>query len=106
MGLASTDLLSSKEHRSRHDNIDGLSLRNPSSLSNAIDGYRRLNPSFLGRCHRIGSVSSMAGRISMGARREVVSAVTERYPSANRTEKGRILNAPCSRGWRGRVRPG
>jgi hypothetical protein len=25
-------------------------------------------------------VSSMAGRISMGARREVVSAVTERYP--------------------------
>jgi hypothetical protein len=38
-------------------------------------------------------MSSMAGRISMGARREVVSAVTERYRSAKRAEKGRMLNA-------------
>src|SRR5262245_51216022 len=30
----------------------------------------------------------MAGRISMGARREVVSAVAERYGSAKRAEKG------------------
>src|ERR1700749_4458410 len=35
----------------------------------------------------------MVGKISMGARREVVSAVTERYRSAKRTEKGRILDA-------------
>src|SRR5260221_7564007 len=35
----------------------------------------------------------MAGRISMGARREVVSAVTERYRSAKRAEKGRMLDA-------------
>jgi hypothetical protein len=42
----------------------------------------------------------MAGRISMGARREVVSAVRERYRSANRTEKGRILDALCATtGW-------
>src|SRR5882757_8168257 len=42
----------------------------------------------------------MAGRISMGARREVVSAVTERYRSAKRTEKGRILDALCATtGW-------
>ena len=34
----------------------------------------------------------MAGKISMGARREVVSAVTERYRSAKRAEKGRILD--------------
>jgi hypothetical protein len=32
----------------------------------------------LGQRHRIGSVSPMAGRISTGARREVVSAVAER----------------------------
>jgi hypothetical protein len=32
----------------------------------------------------------------MGARREVVSAVTERYRSANRMEKGRILDALCA----------
>src|SRR3984893_18161807 len=38
----------------------------------------------------------MAGRISMGARREVVSAVTERHRSANRMEKGRILDALCA----------
>src|SRR5882672_1013971 len=55
---------------------------------------------FLGRGHRIGSVASMAGRISMGARREVVSAVTERYRSAKRAEKGRILDALCATtGW-------
>ncbi len=36
----------------------------------------------------------------MGARREVVSAVTERYRSANRMEKGRILDALCvTTGW-------
>jgi hypothetical protein len=42
----------------------------------------------------------MAGRISMGARREVVSAVTERYRSAKRAEKGRMLDALCATtGW-------
>jgi hypothetical protein len=42
----------------------------------------------------------MAGRISMGARREVVSAVTERYRSARRAEKGRILDELCATtGW-------
>src|SRR5260370_40955834 len=42
----------------------------------------------------------MAGRISMGARREVVSAVTERYLSAKRSEKGRILDELCATtGW-------
>jgi hypothetical protein len=42
----------------------------------------------------------MAGKISMGARREVVSAVTERYRSAKREEKGRILDALCATtGW-------
>src|SRR5947208_3519285 len=34
----------------------------------------------------------MAGNISMGARREVGSAVAERYRSAGRREKGRILD--------------
>src|SRR5215218_5096174 len=34
----------------------------------------------------------MAGRISMGARREVLSAVAERYRSAGRREKGHILD--------------
>jgi hypothetical protein len=33
----------------------------------------------------------MAGRISMGAPREVVSAVAGRYRPAKRAEKGRIL---------------
>src|SRR3984957_17826879 len=48
----------------------------------------------------MGSVSSMAGRISMGARREVVSAVAERYRSTRRTEKGRILDELCATtGW-------
>jgi hypothetical protein len=42
----------------------------------------------------------MAGWISMGALREVVSAVTERYRSAKRAEKGRILDALCATtGW-------
>src|SRR6266851_1397118 len=42
----------------------------------------------------------MAGKISMSARREVVSAVTERYRSAKRAEKGRILDALCATtGW-------
>src|SRR6476661_822514 len=42
----------------------------------------------------------MAGKISMGARREVVSAVMERYRSAKRAEKGRILDALCATtGW-------
>src|SRR6476469_2735324 len=42
----------------------------------------------------------MAGRISMGAQREVVSAVTERYRSAKRAEKGRMLDALCATtGW-------
>ena len=42
----------------------------------------------------------MAGRISMGARREVVSAVAERYWSARRTDKGRILDELCAMtGW-------
>jgi len=36
----------------------------------------------------------------MGARREVVSAVTERYRSAKRAEKGRLLDALCATtGW-------
>jgi hypothetical protein len=34
----------------------------------------------------------MAGNISMGARREVVAEVAERYRSAGRREKGRILD--------------
>src|SRR3954470_6944731 len=42
----------------------------------------------------------MAGKISMGARREVVSAVIERYQLAARAEKGRILDALCATtGW-------
>ncbi|MBR0777228.1 hypothetical protein JQ625_20505 [Bradyrhizobium diazoefficiens] len=42
----------------------------------------------------------MAGKISMGARREVVSAVTERYRSAKRAEKGQILDELCAMtGW-------
>jgi hypothetical protein len=38
----------------------------------------------------------MAGTISMGARREVLSAVAERYRSAGRVEKGRILDGLAS----------
>ncbi|MCK1346094.1 DDE-type integrase/transposase/recombinase [Bradyrhizobium sp. CW11] len=42
----------------------------------------------------------MAGKISMGARREVLSAVMERYRSAKRAEKGRILDELCAMtGW-------
>jgi hypothetical protein len=42
----------------------------------------------------------MAGRISMGARREVVSVVMKRYRSAKRAEKGRILDELCATtGW-------
>jgi hypothetical protein len=42
----------------------------------------------------------MAGRISMGARREVLAAVAERYRSAGRREKGRILDELCATtGW-------
>jgi hypothetical protein len=42
----------------------------------------------------------MAGRISMGARREVVCAVIERYRSAQRMEKERILDELCAMtGW-------
>src|SRR6266576_1016141 len=42
----------------------------------------------------------MAGIISMGARREVLSAVAERYWSAGRVEKGCILDALCrTTGW-------
>src|SRR3982074_3785968 len=42
----------------------------------------------------------MAGRISMGARREVVPAVGERSGSAKRGEKGRILDELCATtGW-------
>src|SRR5262245_57286002 len=42
----------------------------------------------------------MAGRISMGARREVVAAVAEGYRSAGRSEKGRILDELCrTTGW-------
>src|SRR6185369_11341586 len=46
----------------------------------------------LGWRHRIGPVAPMARRISMGARREVVWAVAERYAAAGRREKGRILD--------------
>jgi hypothetical protein len=50
--------------------------------------------------HRIGSVSPMAGQISMGARREVVLAVAERYRLGGRAEKGRILDELCKvTGW-------
>jgi hypothetical protein len=42
----------------------------------------------------------MAGHISMGARREILSAVAKRYRLAGRAEKGRILDALCrTTGW-------
>ena len=42
----------------------------------------------------------MAGRISMGARREITVAVAERYRVAGRAEKGRILDELCAvTGW-------
>jgi len=45
-------------------------------------------------------VARKAEKISKGARREVLSAVAERYWLAGRTEKGRILDALCqTTGW-------
>jgi hypothetical protein len=42
----------------------------------------------------------MAGRISMGARREITAAVVDRYRSAGRADKGRILDELCAvTGW-------
>ena len=42
----------------------------------------------------------MAGQISMGARREIKSAVAERYRQAGRAEKGLILDELCKvTGW-------
>ena len=49
---------------------------------------------------RIGSVSPMAGSISMGARREITVAVAARYRSAGRTQKGLVLDELCKlTGW-------
>src|SRR5262245_35140739 len=42
----------------------------------------------------------MAGKISMGARREVLAAVVERYRAGTRGEKGRTLDELCATtGW-------
>jgi hypothetical protein len=42
----------------------------------------------------------MAGKISMGARREVLAVVAERYRAARRREKGRILDElTATTGW-------
>lgn len=42
----------------------------------------------------------MAGKISTGARSEVLTAVAERYRSAERSEKGKILDELCATtGW-------
>src|SRR5215469_5653610 len=42
----------------------------------------------------------MAGKISMGARREVLAVVAERYRSAGRREKGRMLDElTATTGW-------
>jgi hypothetical protein len=42
----------------------------------------------------------LAGTISMGARREVLAAVAERYRAAGRCEKGRMLDELCATtGW-------
>ena len=41
---------------------------------------------------RIGSVACIAGNISVGARRVLLSAVAERYRLAGRTEQGRTLD--------------
>src|SRR6202166_1953621 len=42
----------------------------------------------------------MAGRISMGARREITAAVGDRYRSAGRADKGLILDELCAvTGW-------
>ena len=54
----------------------------------------------MGRRDRIGSVSPMTGRISMGARREITAAVVDRYRLAGRADKGRILDELCAvTGW-------
>jgi hypothetical protein len=45
-------------------------------------------------------VALMARKISMGARREVVSAMAERYRWAGRVAKGRVLDELCAvTGW-------
>jgi hypothetical protein len=45
-------------------------------------------------------MAPMVDRISMGARREVVAAVAERYRSGTRGDKGRILDELCAvTGW-------
>jgi hypothetical protein len=42
----------------------------------------------------------MAGKISMGARREVLAAVAKRYRTAGRSEEGQILDELCATtGW-------
>ena len=42
----------------------------------------------------------MAGTINMGARREVLAVVAERYRATGRREKGRILDELCATtGW-------
>jgi hypothetical protein len=42
----------------------------------------------------------MAGKISMRAKREITSALAERYRSSGRLEKGRILDELCAvTGW-------
>ena len=53
----------------------------------------------MGRRYRIGSVSPMAGQISMGARREIKAAVVERYRVAGRVEKGRISRRAVQGDW-------
>ena len=46
------------------------------------------------------AVAPMAGKISMGARREVLAAVVERYRAGTRCEKGRMLDELCATtGW-------
>jgi hypothetical protein len=42
----------------------------------------------------------MAGKISIGGRREVLAAVAERYRVGTRREKGRMLDELCATtGW-------
>jgi len=38
----------------------------------------------------------MAGKISMRAKREITSALAERYRAGGRREKGRILDELCA----------
>ncbi len=48
----------------------------------------------------IGSVTAMAGKISMRAKREITSGLAERYRAGGRREKGRILDELCAvTGW-------